>query len=70
VIHKTFGLIEGDWLKIGKGLLIAVVGAAVAHLTEVVVPGLISANPILGPYIGAAAAVGLNFVRKWVATLG
>jgi len=59
-----FVLNKVDWVQIGKGLLIAIVGAGLTYLTE----WLTSAD--LGswtPVVVAGWSVITNIVRKWIA---
>ena len=53
-----------DWTKIGKGLLIALAGAALTYVSEVLLEvdfGQLTA------VVAAIWAVVVNIVRKWIA---
>lgn len=54
------------WLKVGKGALIALAGAALAYATEAVIPMLNGSSNAVVLALGAAASVLVNVARKWL----
>lgn len=62
-MSERLELNKKDMLKVGKGLLIAMGGAGVAYLAEVV--GLIDFGAST-PLVVAGAGILLNFLRKLI----
>lgn len=63
---SRFQLDSGDFIRIGKGALLAAAGAAVAYLASELIP-LLEGSTLFGGVLAAAASTLLNFVRKWLA---
>lgn len=61
----SFRLDSDDLIKIAKGAGIAVLGALVPTLAALA--GAIDESTVLGSWLAAAAAVGVNALRKWLA---
>ena len=65
-----------DWAKIGKGLVIALIGAALAYLSQVFgialnppEPGPVPEGPTVsaaGPLLTVLFSVAVNVLRKWL----
>lgn len=63
-------MFKGDWQKVGKGALIAAVGAIAASLYTAasgssLVIELNGVSMDISPFLGAIASVVVNMVRKW-----
>lgn len=54
-----------DWIKVGKGALVAAAGAALAYMSTDVIPGLEQSSGT-GEFLAAALAVLINAARKWI----
>lgn len=63
---SRFQLNSRDWLRIGKGALLAAAGAVAAYFATEVLPTL-DHSTMLGASIAAIASTLLNLVRKWLA---
>ena len=62
---KKFSLNQADLESIGKGLLIALAGATLTYITEVI--GKVSFGPIWTPLVVAFWSVLVNILRKYLA---
>ena len=62
---KSFSLAREDWIKIGKGALVAAAGAILAVIAEQAIPALQGSGPT-GALIAAVAAIVVNVARKWI----
>jgi len=52
-----------DWIKIGKGLLVAVIGAIITYLTDLI-PSIDWG--MWTPFVVSGFSVLVNIVRKWL----
>lgn len=62
---KSFSLAKDDWIKIGKGALIAAAGAALAVIAEQAIPAL-QGSGAAGAIMASVLAIAVNAVRKWI----
>ena len=58
-----------QWIKIGKGALIAVGGALLTYSAEFVIPALEDTGHAALLILAAAASVSINVARKWLESL-
>lgn len=61
-----FQLNATDWVKIGKGFLVALAGAAAVFLADVAIPG-IDVSDYTGVALAGALGVVVNILRKFSA---
>ena len=61
-----FLLSNDDWLKIGRGLLIALVGAVLAWVLAELVPTLEASTDPRLLFIAAVLSALVNAMRKWL----
>ncbi len=66
MVSKRFELVRMDVAKITKGTLLAAVGAALAAVASQLELIRLEDYPMWGPTIGAAIAVAVNAIRKFV----
>ena len=63
----NFGLAGEDWLRIGKGFLIAGGGFVVAFITSTVIPALAAdSTSVTNMALTAAFGVAANALRLWL----
>lgn len=60
---REFQLVKADWLKVGKGALVAAAGAAFVWLSEYATSTELTPNQAI--LLTAVASIGANLVRKW-----
>jgi len=61
-----FLLSTTDWKKIGTGLILALIGALLAWVSETVIPMLQDSPDAVKLLLAAVLASAVNAIRKWM----
>jgi len=61
-----FLLSKADWKKIGTGLLLAIIGAVLAWVSETLIPLLQDSPDSAKLLLAAVLAATVNVIRKWL----
>jgi len=61
-----FLLSKTDWKKIGTGLILAIIGAVLAWVSETLIPLLQEQPDSMKLLLAAVLAAAVNVVRKWL----
>jgi len=61
-----FLLSTTDWRKIGTGLILALIGALLAWVSETVIPILQDSPDSMKLLLAAVLAAAVNVIRKWM----
>lgn len=65
-MSPRFSLSKSDWLKISKGLMLALAGALLAWVLTELVPTLEASSDPRLLFIAAVLSAVVNVIRKWI----